>query len=385
MNAAGNRLAILVLLGLFSWGLWRILDHPAALPATAAVPARPLVETLSPEARPQPIQAHAFGRIQAWDARAIRPQVDGRITHLHPDFEPGGLIPAGQTLVQIDDHDYRLAVEAARAELDKAEARLAIEGGKRRVAREELRLLADAAPLDKRSRALALRAPQLREARADVLAAKIALRRAQLQLQRTRIQTDQDLVVLDRQRSTGELVSRGERIGQVADASRARLVLLIDPALLTRLSPGADVRIRYQTRDYQGRLVRIQRRLSDKTRQAQVTVAVDDPYNRLPQHANRPPLLIGSYVEARIDAGHLPASLRVPREWLRDGNRIWVVDAHDRLQLRPVQVLFKTPDQVYIAPLGPGERLLKGQVSGLLPGTRVRSRPATEQDRTHAG
>lgn len=378
-------LAPLITLALAGAGIWAIFDTPAASgprPAAEEAPL-PVVAVLPVSAERHLVRIHAWGRIQPWDARAVRAQVEGRITHLHPDFEPGGLIKTGQTLVQIEDRDYRLAVEAARAQLDKAEAQLAIEGGKRRVAREALRLLADSAPLDKRSRALALRSPQLREARAELLARKIALQQAELQLERTRIQATRDLVVLERQRSLGEVISRGQPIGRVADADRARLTLQVDPTLLPRLAPGRAVEITYQGQHYPGRVTRIRRRLSAKTRQAQITVALPDPYSRLPEHAQRPPLLLGAYVEARIQAGRLPPSLRLPRSALLEGDRVWVVDAQQRLQQRQAKVLFRTPAHAYIAPLAEGERLLRGRPAGLLPGTRVRI--ADPKDSPHDG
>lgn len=42
------------------------------------------------------------------------PQVAGRITYVNPDFIEGGFFEAGETLVQIDDADYRLAVTRLR-------------------------------------------------------------------------------------------------------------------------------------------------------------------------------------------------------------------------------------------------------------------------------
>ncbi len=378
-------LAPLITLALAGAGIWAIFDTPAASGPRSVTgePPPPAVAVLPVSPARHPVRIHAWGRVRPWDARAVRARVEGRITRLHPDFEPGGLIAAGQTLVQLEDRDYRLAVEAAQAQLDKAEARLAIEGGKRRVAREALRLLADSAPLDKRSRALALRSPQLREARAELLARRIALQQAELRLARTRIQAARDLVVLERQRSAGELVRPGEAIGRVADADRARLELQVDPALLPRLTPGGAVAIHYQGHDYSGRVTRIRHRLSAKTRQAQVTVTLPDPYSRQPEHAGRPPLLLGAYVEARIQAGRLPPSLRIPRTALLDGDRVWVVDARQRLQQRRAKVLFRTPAHAYIAPLAEGERLLRGRPAGLLPGTRVRI--AAPEDSPHDG
>lgn len=367
---------------LFAWGIWAIFQAtPPARKQHTAAPT-PLVETIPVTPSTHDVWLYAYGRIAPRNPLDVRTQVEGRITRLHPAFEPGGLIPAGEELVQIDDVDYRLALEAAQSGLDKAQARLSIEQGKRQVAKEELRLLSDSMSLDKSSRSLALRAPQLREARADVLAAKNAVAQARLQLARTRIKLPLDVTVLQRERAVGGLVNRGDRIGRIASAMRAQIILQIDPAHLGYLNPQGDetfdnaVAIHYRGTSYPGRLTQALQQLSPKTRLAQVMVLIDDPFSIEPRHEDRPPLLIGSYVEARIKATDLPNSIRIPRTQLRNNRKVWVVDAENRLQVRTIEPLFEEPGQVFAAPLPKGDRLLQGNSAGLLPGTPVRVKDA---------
>lgn len=379
MKTSAARIVVLPILALlFAWGVWTILQTPPPARKEATAAAAPAVEVMPTQAGEHEIQIYAWGRAEAKDPLDIRPQVEGLIVAMHPAFEPGGLIPAGEELVRIDDADYRLALDAARSSLDKAQARLAIEGGKRRVAKEEIRMLADSVTLDEASRSLALRAPQLREARADVLAAKNEVALAELQLQRTRIKVPHDVIVLQQDRETGDLVNRGERVGRVASAAQVRVILQVDPAHLGRLhaaaegQPGTPVEIHYQGAIYSGQLTRILQELSPQTRQAQVLVEIDDPFNLEPEHAGRPRLLIGSFVEARIRAGSLPGSIVIPRAQVLDNHRVWVVDAQNRLQIRVIEPLFEEPEQVFARPLPAGDRLLKGNPAGLLPGTLVR-------------
>ena len=55
------------------------------------------------------------------------PQVAGRITYVNPNFIEGGFFEAGETLVSIEDADYRLAVTRASAQVAQAEQALARE------------------------------------------------------------------------------------------------------------------------------------------------------------------------------------------------------------------------------------------------------------------
>jgi len=373
-------LLFLALLAAFAWGVWSIMQTPPPAKKVRTGDTTPLVEVLPLEVGEHTLRLFAYGRVEAHDPLDLRPQVEGRILELHPAFEPGGLIRAGGELVRLDDADHRLALAAAQSALEKAEAQLAIEGGRRRVAKEELRLLADSLSLDEGSRSLALRAPQLREARADVLAARNAVEMAQLQLERTRITLPQDVIVLQRDRSQGELVHKGERIGRVASAGHAQISLQIAPSQVDRLnaatgaSPDNRVIIDHRGIHYQGQVKRLQQALSERTRQAALLVEIEDPFNLKAEHHDRPPLLIGTYVEAWIDAGSLPNSIIIPRAQLSDNRHVWVVDADQRLQVRSVQPLFEEPDRVFAAPLPDGDRLLRGNPGGLLPGTRVRTR-----------
>jgi multidrug resistance efflux pump len=59
------------------------------------------------------VQGQAMPRTQA----ALAAQVSGRIVSVDPSFAAGGAFRRGQTLVRIDDADYRLAVIRARSQV----------------------------------------------------------------------------------------------------------------------------------------------------------------------------------------------------------------------------------------------------------------------------
>ena len=370
------RLSLMLLLaGLAAWGVWAILDtDPAARKPRPQAPL-PLVEVLPSQPARHTLQADAHGTVSAADALNVRPQVGGRLLKLHANFEPGGHIPAGEVLFEIDPADYELAVKAAEAELASARAAVAIERGKRKVAAEELRLLEGSLDIDEASRQLALRAPQLAQVRAEVLRAQNALAQARLQLQRTAASLPHDVVVLSRSKVPGEVLGNGEAIGQVARADRFWVELQVPPGLIERLQPGGDaagVSLLAEGHTYPAKLTRVRAALSDNSRLAGVIAEVEDPLGLLPQNQDRPPLLIGSYVEARIAAGSIDNAVALPRSALQDNGRVWIVDAQQRLQVREVQVLYMSDSQAYIAPLSNGDRVLARPPASLVPGTEVR-------------
>lgn len=359
----------------FAWGTWAILQtEPPPRKARPEAPI-PLVQVLPSQPASHVLHSRVHGSVQAAHALTVRPQVGGRLEYLHPAFEPGGVIPAGDPLYRIEDSDYRLAVKAAQADIAKARADIAIEQGRRKVAAEELQLLEDSIEVDPASRDLALRDPQLRQVRAELLRAQNALDQAQLQLDRSSASLPYDVVVLARERVAGEVVAARDVIGQVARADRFWARLQVPPALLARLQartdnrPGSQVEVMANGTHYPAEVTRILAELSPDSRLAAVIAEVEDPLGR--HHPERAALLLDSYVEANIASGTLEASLQVPRSAMQD-ERVWVADAQDLLQVRRAQVLFTGPELAYLAPLPQGDRVLLNPPTGLAPGSPVR-------------
>jgi RND family efflux transporter MFP subunit len=378
-NAALNRLVVVLgVSALAAFGAMRIMDTDPAPRKTPTAPLAPLVRVLDAQPADHRLQISAHGNVNTADQLAIRPQVGGQLLKLHPNFEPGGVIPAGERLFQIDPTDYQFQIAAAEAAIAKARADIDIEQGKRKVAAEELRLLEGSVSLDEASRPLALRAPQLEQVRAELMRAQNQLEQARTELARTHAELPHDLVVLSRDKVPGEILAARDSIGSVARADRFWVELQIPPTLLSRLrarsseQPGAMVSIVHQGQTYQAEITRIRAELSDNSRMAGVLAEVADPLGMLPANRNRTPLLIGSYVEARIDAGTLPNTLAIPRTALHNNSRIWLIDADQRLQVRSVEPVYVDEDTVYLNPLDLGEQVLLSSPSGLVPGSKVR-------------
>lgn len=373
-------LVIALLIGGFAWGVTLILHQEPPARKARLEAATPLVQVLPSRPAEYTLTSRVYGSVRPAHALTIRPQVGGRLQQLHPEFEPGGVIAAGENLYRIEDADYQLAVEAAQADIAKAKAEIALEQGRGKVAAEEFKLLKGSVRVDAGSRELALRAPQLRQVQAQLRQAQNALAQAELQLARTRAALPYDVVVLSRERVAGEVLAARDAIGRVARADRFWVALQVPPELLARLharsatSPGSTVTVLANGVPYPAEVTRVLAELSEGSRLAGVIAEVLDPLGGPANGAGetRPDLLIGSYVEADIQSGRLRNSLKVPRSALQDG-RVWVVDAQDTLQVRDARTRFIGPEFAYLAPLRPGDWVLAQVPTGLAPGTRVRT------------
>ena len=371
------RLLVFVLVATgFALGVWQLMaSAPQSKRERPPAPVA-LVDVVESQSADFPLTLEAEGPVVSAFELEIRPEVGGKILTLHADFEPGGKIPAGSTILQLEPDEYVLAVTAAEAEIAKARAALALEKGRRVVAREELDILQGSIEVDAASKALALRKPQLRQVQAELGVAENQLQRAQLDLRRTELRLPYDVLVLERARVSGEVVAARELVGRVTRADEYWVELRTQPYLLNRLnarsaeSPGSRVTIYEGGRSFPGEIVRIRAELAPGSRLAGVIAAV--PVQN--QKGDR--LLLGSYVRAEIQAGEMKQAVQVPRRAVRDNQRVWVVDANDTLQVRVASVVWESDQRLLLDKdsLQAGDRVVVSRVLGLVPGSSVRSR-----------
>jgi hypothetical protein len=84
------------------------------------------------------------------------------------------------------------------------------------------------------------------------------------------------------------------------------------------------------------------------------------------------PMLIGSYVRVDIEAGELEDCLAIEQSSLRSGDKLWVVDTNDQLQIRDVEVFWQMDDMVYVSNgLKPGDKLITSPLKSAVPGTEL--------------
>jgi RND family efflux transporter MFP subunit len=139
------------------------------------------------------------------------PQVSGRIVGISTSFAEGAEFGPGETLIKIDDTNYKLAV--VRAEARVAEAKVALQ---RELANAKIK---EDHWLDKRNTGaptpFALNKPQVMEAESKLLAAEADLQEARLNVARTEINVPFLGRVREKNVGIGQYVSAGTKLGRV--------------------------------------------------------------------------------------------------------------------------------------------------------------------------
>ena len=124
-----------------------------------------------------------------------------------------------------------------------------------------------------------------------------------------------------------------------------------------------------------GELVRTEGVLDMKSRVLYGVARIIDPYGLQDESGQRAqfPLRMGTFVDATIQGQVFQDLMKLPREILRPGNKIWVVDSDNRLQERYVKVLRTDGREMFVYE-GLEERDLVSLTSlgPVLPGTEVK-------------
>ena len=322
-----------------------------------------------------------MGRVVPAREVTLRPRVSGRVIELAEAFEPGGRVAEGAALLRIDPADYQAVLRQRRSELAQARADLELEQGRQAVAEQDFELLGE--ELDEGNRHLVLRQPQLKQARARVAFAEAALRRAELDLQRTRISAPFDAQILSRDVATGSQVSTGDSLARLVATDRYWVSASVPLSQLRWLrfaeedgEQGAPVTLRHEaawgpSRSRQGRLQRLVGELDANARLARVLVSVEDPL-ALQSEAGAPSLILGAFVRTAIEGRALDDVVRLDRDLLRREDTVWVME-DGALDIRDVTVLLRDNDYVYLSDgLDQGDQVVATDLATVVDGAALR-------------
>lgn len=351
-------------------------------------PKRPQVEYLVATRGDHPVTVRAHGVLSPAQEVELRPEVPGTVTWMSPLVVPGARIPAGEVLLKLDDRNFRYALSRAEAALEQAEQNLDLEEGKHRIARKEWDLFqGDTIPgatlqvkRDDASRRLALRLPQLVNARSAVASARSAFDEARLNLERTQIKAPFNALVQAKQTELGQQVTTQSPLVHLVGTDAAWIELPLTPRQLSQIQvPGVDGAgttgaAGFASARIAGREVRrrawvrhLLPRVDQGVRLARVLIEVPDPFG----HADGDglPLLLGEFCEVALDGGTLRDVVALPRAALRDRNQVYLLAAGDHLAIRTVDLVWEETDRVYLREgLEAGERVLVSHLSAPIPG-----------------
>ncbi|MBN1865357.1 MAG: efflux RND transporter periplasmic adaptor subunit [Victivallales bacterium] len=345
-----------VCLLLFSFGAaWYMIANRPVSGRVRGAALIPQVNIVVLEPKDVSVEINAMGLVTPSMRTDIRSRVVGEIVELHEHLEPGGILLKDETIVKIDDSDYKLVVDTMQANLAKAEAALQIERAQQKIAEAQFSSYQNRETSERLDMDMILRKPHERSVIADVQTAKANLEKAQLNLDRTKIAAPFNSVVIEKDVDIGEQADTQRILAVIAcvDSFWVRLLVPVESLrwveFPTRESPeGSKVFFETHSGVREGRVLKLFANLSEKGRMAQILAEVKDPLCLKPENQKLSPLLIGKYINASISGKQINGVLEIPRTAFRDSRSVWLMDADDRLQIVDVTPVWTTRDHIYV-------------------------------------
>jgi len=326
---------------------------------------------------------YAMGTVVPAKRVTVSPEVSGKIVSMDGRVVPGGIVKLGEELVTIDPRDYTYAVKQRESEVSKAKLEVKVEYGNQNIAKQEYELLGEL--IAEEDMELVLRGPYLESAEASYEAAKAALEKAKIDLERCVVKAPFNALIQEKTVDVGTMVSQSTKLLSLAGTDEYWVEVLVPVSQLKwvnipRYGNGGGARVKIYDeaawgegnwRD--GEVIKLMGELESEGRMAKLLVSVRDPLSLDEAERDKPVLLLGSYVRCELAGSEVESAVVIDRDLLRDGDRVWVMDGNDSLEVRDVDVVFKDKINAYITGgLEEGERIVMTDISSPVAGMGLR-------------
>ena len=354
----------LLILGLMAVaGIVACSSTGAEVPATSVETARTIpVRTATVQARDLTETLALTGTLDPRAQVTVGPEVSARIERVMRN--EGDRVTRGQLLAVLDDADFRLARDRAKANLDLAEANRA----HARAEKDRADALLKTGGITDKDHLAAQLAVQVADASHAQAGSELAI--AERQLGRSQITAPIAGRVSKRHADAGTIVAVGAPLYTIVDDSIFELRSSVGSGDFGKLKVGEAVTVTVDALPgfvTQGEVSRIAPQVDTRSRSFEAIIRVP----------GRPQLVSGLFARAEVNVREVPGSLTVPpAALLRDGSdplkaQTYVV-ANNKVERRDVIVGVETPDAVQVTTgLRAGEVVVVDPPSALGPGTQV--------------
>ncbi len=335
-----------------------------------------------------PVTVRTIGTVLAHSVVTVKSQVDGPL--MSAAFKEGQMVKKGDLLFQIDPAPFEAALRQAQAQVERDKAQLA---SAQADADRAVMLSQRGIVSDQQRDQLVAAAKALS---ATVAADAAAVERSQLNLDYTTIRspingktgamivypgnqvhasdasglitiTEIQPVMISFNLPQGDLPQLQDRMGEGTLVARVAVRSDVASASKTADTSGGEIPVKI---DFVGNVV------DDKTGTIELRATFDNPDLRL---------VPGELVDVSVRLATLSQTVTIPREGVnigQNGNYVFVVGADNKVQMRPVNVLFQ--DQIIAAlatgGVKPGERVVTDGQLRLTPGATVSITQPEAQD-----
>lgn len=319
----------------------------------------PIVEVTGFKSINRKVVIKAMGVVVPEKEITLRPRVSGTVQKVHKNFISGGIINKGETIIELDDTDYELVLNQKKAALKKVEYSLELEEGKQHIAKNQFKLFQAKNGNSKSNsrKRLILRLPQQNSIKADISIAKSNVRKATLDLKRTKITSPFNAIIKSTDVQIGDQTNPQTSLAKLVGIDTYRVRVSIPIRLLKWINfsnksnqKGSNVSIKTSSGIREGRILKLLSNLEETGRMARILVELKDPLNLKKSHGkNRTPVLIGDYVTIKITGRTVENVIPINRNHLREGKELWLLSPDKQLRVQAIHIIWEERDKVFIS------------------------------------
>jgi multidrug efflux system membrane fusion protein len=322
------------------------------------------VEVISVGAQEVTYTVSAVGSVEAFERVEVTARVAGAVDRVL--FREGQTVRAGEVLVEIEPERYRIAVDAARANLDRAIAEQAEAQASlsRRLAANEKN------PGLIRGEEIATWETRAQTAAANVSQARAALRQAELNLRDAFVRAPVSGVVQTRTVQTGQYVNAGSVLATMVRRDPLLVRFQVPEQDAGSIRPGQRISFSLSEGDrpYGAVITHVAEAADRASRMVEATATVDDP--------RRASITPGAFARISVPVGSPTSAPVIPQTAIRPSEKgflAFVVE--DNLARERTLVLgMRTPSGAVEVRSGlrPGDRLVIRGAEALREGAAVK-------------
>jgi multidrug efflux pump subunit AcrA (membrane-fusion protein) len=345
---------VLLVMG-FGVAFWLLNTKPKPKPKQKNK-TTPIVEVYELMPSTVRVKVKAMGTVISADEVYLQSEVTGRINWVHPEFVEGGFVEKNEILVKIDERNYSLNLKKQKANLQNALASLSLEEGHQKVAFREWEYMSAQSKSENPDNDLALRKPQLKAARAAYDLARAGVEQAKLDLERTKIKSPFNAVILEASADVGDMSLGSTVLARLISTDKFYIKASVNPDQLkwlkfpeAKLEKGSTVLIYPPSSGIrEGNLIKLAPELSQKGKMAQVMIKVSDPLLLKSMDNKYGGLLLKELVKLEIIGIQLDNIVRIPRTALREGVMIHTLNDEKKLEIIKPVVLWSNADELFV-------------------------------------
>lgn len=356
----------LVFLGVITLAVSFIFAAKPQLARTVTHASIPSVHTLRIQPADTRFIIHSRGLLKPAQEVQLISQVTGKITYLADNFSTGANFKLGDVLLKVDPAIAELELQKARSQLAQAQlSAMELEANLR--AKSGVNQHSNLSPL-------AQGKPQQALAQSNVSAAEAAVRLAEQQLAQTTLRAPFDGRVFLQGVQLHEQLAPGMPIAQIYTTHHylVRVPITQQQLDFVEFANGENKGSNVVVSDaitglqLQGHILRSEGHIA-QNRLIYLIAELDDL-----SAEQQLRLLPGSLMNIAITSRLIKNAIAIPDYTLHANNVVWLLNADNRLQITPVELLYRTHDTVYLrSGLKAFDKLITSHIAALTDNMRL--------------